>query len=251
MWRSSCSPAWTSRQRSGRSRRPLGLAVWARRDDRPQRHVRGSPGRNRARLGRRGRVRRRHQLRRRRARRPPGALPLPRRDHRRLGWRLRRGPRGPLRRGPQRGRPRPGDEPRVLCSRRISGWRAPELAQEIHAGRIDERRVIELAPLVLEQAPRPTPSPARSSSGWQPRWRRMARVALTRLDLQREPVEVLLGGGLLQTASDGLLRTIASALAETGPGDHRARDALACDRRRSAAGPRRTRLEARGEGAVA
>ena len=45
----------------------------------------------------------------------------------------------------------------------------------------------------------------------------LARVALTRLELQHEPVEVLLGGGLLQTAADGLLRTIATALAETGP----------------------------------
>jgi hypothetical protein len=45
----------------------------------------------------------------------------------------------------------------------------------------------------------------------------MARVALTRLGLEREPVEVLLGGGLLQSAPDRLVRTIESALAEVGP----------------------------------
>jgi len=91
-----------------------------------------------------------------------------------------------------------------------------ELAEAIHAGRIGQRRVIELAPMVLAQAW--TDDVARAIV------RRlvsevaaMARVALTRLGLEREPVEVLLGGGLLQTAEDGLLSDIEAALAETGP----------------------------------
>jgi N-acetylglucosamine kinase-like BadF-type ATPase len=91
-----------------------------------------------------------------------------------------------------------------------------ELAEEIHAGRIDERRVIELAPLVLEQAPTDAVASA-IVERLAAEVAALARVALARLDLQREPVEVLLGGGLLQTASDGLLRTVATALAETGP----------------------------------
>jgi len=45
----------------------------------------------------------------------------------------------------------------------------------------------------------------------------LARVALTRLELEREPVEVLLGGGLLQTADGRLVDDIAAGLAEVGP----------------------------------
>ena len=92
----------------------------------------------------------------------------------------------------------------------------PSSPQAIHAGRIAERRVIELAPLVLEQAPTDAVAGA-IVDRLAAEVAALARVALTRLDLQREPVEVLLGGGLLQTASDGLMRTIAAALAETGP----------------------------------
>ena len=91
-----------------------------------------------------------------------------------------------------------------------------ELAEAIHAGRIGQRRVIELAPMVLAQAQ--TDEVARAIV------RRlvsevaaMARVALTRLGLEHVPVEVLLGGGLLQTAEDGLLSDIESALADAGP----------------------------------
>lgn len=91
-----------------------------------------------------------------------------------------------------------------------------ELAQAIHAGRIAERRVIELAPLVLEQAEGDAVARA-IVDRLAGEVVAMARVALTRLGLGREPVEVLLGGGLLQTASDGLLRTIAAALSEAGP----------------------------------
>ena len=80
---------------------------WVTRDDRRQRHVRGAPRRHGARLGRRRHLRRRHQLRRRRPRRTPGAVPCPRRDHRRLGRRQRRRARRRQRRGTQRGRPRP------------------------------------------------------------------------------------------------------------------------------------------------
>jgi hypothetical protein len=45
----------------------------------------------------------------------------------------------------------------------------------------------------------------------------MARVAVTRLGLEREPIEVLVGGGLLQTAPDELLAEIETALRATGP----------------------------------
>jgi N-acetylglucosamine kinase-like BadF-type ATPase len=91
-----------------------------------------------------------------------------------------------------------------------------ELAEAIHSGRIAQRRVIELAPMVLAQAE--TDAVARGIVGrLVAEVVAMARVALTRLGLEHDPVEVLLGGGLLQTAADGLLSEIGWALAETGP----------------------------------
>ena len=57
-------------------------------------------------------------------------------DHRRLGRRLRRRPRGALGRRAQRGRPRAAHEPRAGRAARTSGSTAPRaLAEEIHAGR--------------------------------------------------------------------------------------------------------------------
>jgi N-acetylglucosamine kinase-like BadF-type ATPase len=91
-----------------------------------------------------------------------------------------------------------------------------ELAEAIHGGRIGQRRVIELAPMVLAEAE--TDAVAREIvDRLVAEVAVMARVALTRLGLDQDPVEVLLGGGLLQTANDGLLSEIERALAETGP----------------------------------
>jgi N-acetylglucosamine kinase-like BadF-type ATPase len=91
-----------------------------------------------------------------------------------------------------------------------------ELAEAIHAGRIGQRRVIELAPMVLAEAE--SDAVARQIvDRLVAEVAAMARVALTRLGLDQDAVEVLLGGGLLQTANDGLLSEIGRALAETGP----------------------------------
>ena len=91
-----------------------------------------------------------------------------------------------------------------------------ELAEAIHGGRIAQRRVIELAPLVLAEA-ETDPVAAAIVDRLVVEVAAMARVALTRLGLERQPIEVLLGGGLLQTASEKLLRAIAEALEDTGP----------------------------------
>jgi N-acetylglucosamine kinase-like BadF-type ATPase len=91
-----------------------------------------------------------------------------------------------------------------------------ELAEAIHGGRIAERRVLELAPLVFEQADADAVARA-IMDRLAAEVVAMARVALTRLGLEQEPVEVVLGGGLLQNAADGLVETIATALAETAP----------------------------------
>ena len=91
-----------------------------------------------------------------------------------------------------------------------------QLAEAMHGGRIQQRRVIELAPLVLAEAKADAVARA-IVDRLVAEVVAMARVALTRLGLERQPVEVLLGGGLLQTAEDGLLDSIEGALRETGP----------------------------------
>jgi N-acetylglucosamine kinase-like BadF-type ATPase len=73
---------------------------------------------------------------------------------------------------------------------------AGELAEAFHLGRIDRRRVLELPPLVFQEA---------------------ARAALTRLDLTGEPAEVVVGGGLLRSADGRLLDAIGRGLTEVGP----------------------------------
>ena len=45
----------------------------------------------------------------------------------------------------------------------------------------------------------------------------LARVAITHLGLEREPVDVLLGGGLLRHPELGLLAAIERGLADVGP----------------------------------
>jgi len=45
----------------------------------------------------------------------------------------------------------------------------------------------------------------------------LARVALTRLDLTQEPVEVILGGGVLRSGDARLLAGIEAGLRELGP----------------------------------
>jgi N-acetylglucosamine kinase-like BadF-type ATPase len=96
------------------------------------------------------------------------------------------------------------------------GLKTPtELAEEIHHGRIPQRRVIELAPLVLAEA-----AGDAVAAGIVQRLAdevvALARVALTRLDLSDRPVEVLLGGGVLQDVDGDLLATIQNGLREIG-----------------------------------
>jgi N-acetylglucosamine kinase-like BadF-type ATPase len=97
------------------------------------------------------------------------------------------------------------------------GLEAPsELAEAIHFGRIPERRVIELAPLVLAEAADDAVA-AEIVRRLAAEVVALARVALKRLDLTDEPVEVLLGGGVLQDAHGDLLAAIADGLREHAP----------------------------------
>ena len=91
-----------------------------------------------------------------------------------------------------------------------------ELAEGIHAGRIDQRRVIELAPLVLAEGADDAVA-AEIVQHLASEVVALARVALTRLELTQEPVEVLLGGGVLQDVDGDLLGAIDSGLREVAP----------------------------------
>jgi N-acetylglucosamine kinase-like BadF-type ATPase len=90
-----------------------------------------------------------------------------------------------------------------------------ELTEAMHDGRISQRRVIELAPLVLAEAA-DDPVAAQIVAHLAEEVVALARVALTRLDLTNEPVEVLLGGGVLQDVDGDLLAAIKAGLAEIG-----------------------------------
>jgi N-acetylglucosamine kinase-like BadF-type ATPase len=91
-----------------------------------------------------------------------------------------------------------------------------ELAEAIHLGRIQQRRVLELAPLVLAEAA-DDPVAAEIVARLADEVVALARVALTRLELTAEPVEVLLGGGVLQSADGELLGAIRDGLGTVGP----------------------------------
>jgi N-acetylglucosamine kinase-like BadF-type ATPase len=98
------------------------------------------------------------------------------------------------------------------------GLDAPtELAHAVHLRRIEQRRVIELAPLVLREAEHDDVA-AGIVRQLADEVVTMARVALTRLGLEREPVEVLLGGGLFRSGDGPLVGAIEAGLRELGDG---------------------------------
>jgi N-acetylglucosamine kinase-like BadF-type ATPase len=97
------------------------------------------------------------------------------------------------------------------------GLSAPhELAEAIHRNRIDLRRVAELPPVVFAEAATDEVA-AQIVARVAAEVVALARVALERLGLEREPAEVLLGGGLLQSADGSLVAAIEEQLREAAP----------------------------------
>jgi N-acetylglucosamine kinase-like BadF-type ATPase len=90
------------------------------------------------------------------------------------------------------------------------------LAEAFHARRLDERRIVELAPVVFAEAEHDE-----IASGIVERLAEevvtMIRVTLERLDLSREPVEVALGGGLLRAGNPRLIGAIEAGVLEIAP----------------------------------
>ena len=95
-----------------------------------------------------------------------------------------------------------------------------ELAEAIHNQKITRRRVIELPRLVFAEAADDAVAAA-IVSRLADEVVALARAALTRLDLTQEPVEVVLGGGLLQAADGPLSGKIAAGLARCRSAHHR------------------------------
>ena len=91
-----------------------------------------------------------------------------------------------------------------------------DLAEAIHLGQIEQRRVIELAPLVLAEAA-DDPVAAEIVAKLADEVVALARVALARLELTSQAVEVLLGGGVLQAVDGALLGAIRAGLRAVGP----------------------------------
>jgi N-acetylglucosamine kinase-like BadF-type ATPase len=91
-----------------------------------------------------------------------------------------------------------------------------ELAEALHLKRIPMHRLAELSPIVLAHA-----TDDIVSAGIVDRLASevvaLARAALTRLGLTQQPVEVILGGGLLRSGNARLLAGIEAGLHEVGP----------------------------------
>jgi N-acetylglucosamine kinase-like BadF-type ATPase len=86
-----------------------------------------------------------------------------------------------------------------------------QLAEAFHHGEIGQRQVIELAPVVIAEAARDE-----TAAGIVARLAEevvtMIRVALERLGLTEAPVEVVLGGGVMQSGDHRLIGAVASGL---------------------------------------
>jgi len=87
-----------------------------------------------------------------------------------------------------------------------------ELAEAIHRGRVAQSRIIELAPVVIAEAER-DPVAGRIVERLASEIVALARVALRRLELE-EPVEVLVGGGLVQAGDGRLVDAVRMGLVE-------------------------------------
>jgi N-acetylglucosamine kinase-like BadF-type ATPase len=114
-----------------------------------------------------------------------------------------------------------GRGPRTLLETHVPahfGLTAPsEVAQAIHRGRVPQRRLLELAPLVFDTAADDAVAAAMVD-------RLVAevvafvRVAAARLSLVETVFDVVLGGGLLQHAAPSLVAAVAEGVHLTAPG---------------------------------
>ena len=91
-----------------------------------------------------------------------------------------------------------------------------QLAEAVHAGRIAERRVVELAPVVFAEAEHDATARA-IVDRLAEEVVTMIRVTLERLELTDEPIPVALGGGLMQSGDPRLIGAVKAGLARVAP----------------------------------
>jgi N-acetylglucosamine kinase-like BadF-type ATPase len=97
------------------------------------------------------------------------------------------------------------------------GFETPyELAEAIHRKEIAERRVLELSPIVFAEAEHDEVA-AEIVDRLADEVVALAWTALSRLDLETRPVEVLLGGGLLSGQNSRVVERIRDGLRERSP----------------------------------
>jgi N-acetylglucosamine kinase-like BadF-type ATPase len=108
-----------------------------------------------------------------------------------------------------------GSGPKTSLERAIPahfGLSTPqELAESFHRDRVAQSRIIELAPVVLAESEN-DPVAAEIVERLASEIVALARVALNRLELE-EPVEVLVGGGLVQSGDGRLVHAVSAGLA--------------------------------------
>jgi len=92
-----------------------------------------------------------------------------------------------------------------------------ELAEEIHRGVIPMSRLEELPPVVFAAAAEDDAVAAQIVDRLASEVVALSRVALERLDLTEQPVELLLGGGLLQAGDGRLLDRIETGIRKVSP----------------------------------
>jgi N-acetylglucosamine kinase-like BadF-type ATPase len=114
-----------------------------------------------------------------------------------------------------------GRGPETVLAERVPAFfdlpDVPSVYEAIHFGGLDHRRLIELAPVML-QASREGDEVARGVvATLAQEVVHMARAALTRLDLLTVPTVVVLGGGVLTSRDEILLAGIDDRLAEVAP----------------------------------
>jgi len=97
------------------------------------------------------------------------------------------------------------------------GLRTPtELAEAIHRNQIAMRRVIELAPVVFREAAHDAEAAA-IVEHLAEEVVTLVRVALDRLGMTDSPVEVVLGGGLMQSGDTRLISAVQAGLKNVAP----------------------------------
>lgn len=95
------------------------------------------------------------------------------------------------------------------------GFESPtDVARAIHRGELDDRRAIELAPIVLS-ATDDDPVAAAIEQRLADEIVAFARAALARLDWSELPVDVVVGGGLMRAARPRLLARIEAGLEDS------------------------------------